>query len=299
MNLAPLVLHPIMNLRPSHVWIGTAISMFTSLTTLTPVDVQADVIYRETFGVAPGTTADLSPKAFDWQRFDNNGIEITTTGTASGVNYSVQGRLNNVSNVNAGPNADGTFDPYTNGLLYFADAVSPSLGFTPEFSFDPANYLPGSIAFSWYEGNNTAPHLFRVAVRNPSGWFVSANTFSTPAISLANFGTQAELKTLTYNPAPSNWLSVNFNGDYTLGGTPGSGFATNSTLGALSLGAAPTAPLLGPISAFGVFGERGGTGTGNRRIDTFQIDATPVPEPSSLGFLAAAGIAFLNASRRR
>ena len=290
-----------MNQRPSHVWIGIAISIFTSLTTLTPVDVQAGVIYRETFGVPPPptSTVDYSPKALDWQRFDNNGAEITTTGTASGVNFSVQGRLNDVSNVNAGPNADGTFDPYTNGLLYFADAVSPSLGFTTEFSFNPANYVPGSIAFSWYEGNNTAPHLFRVLVRNSAGWFASAATFSTAAITLANFGTQAELKTLTYNPAPSNWLMVNFNGDYTLGATPGSGFATNSTLGAVSLGAAPIAPLSGPITAFGVFGERGGTGTGNRRIDTFQIDALPVPEPSSIGFLAMAGIAFLNASRRR
>ena len=165
------------NRRPSHVWIGTAISIFTSLTTLTPVDVQADVIYRETFGVPPTATADFSPKVFDWQRFDNNGIEITTTGTASGVNFSAQGRLTNVSNVNGGPNADGTFDPYANGLLYFADVVSPSLGFTPEFTFNPANYLPGSIAFSWYEGNNTTPHLFRVVVRNSSGWFASADTF--------------------------------------------------------------------------------------------------------------------------
>jgi hypothetical protein len=270
--------------------------------TLTPVDVQAGVIYRETFGVPPPptSTVDYSPKALDWQRFDNNGAEITTTGSASGVNFSVQGRLSDVSNVNAGPNADGTFDPYTNGLLYFADAVSPSLGFTTEFTFNPANYVPGSIAFSWYEGNTTTPHLFRVLVRNSAGWFASAETFSTAAIALANFGTQAELKTLTYNPAPSNWLTVNFNGDFTLGATPGTGVATNSTLGAVSLGAAPTAPLSGTITAFGVFGERGvANGTGNRRIDTFQIDAISIPEPSSLGLLALAGFALLNASRRR
>ena len=261
------------------------------------IHVRADIIYRETYGIPPGATADLFATAFDWQRFDQNGVEVTTGGTAAGVNFSAQGRLSDVANVNAGPNSDGTFDAYVNGILYFAAGTTPSIGFTPEFSLNPANYIPGSIIFSWYEGNNTAPHNFRLAIRNPLGWFASVDTFTTPAIALTSFGTQAELKSLTYDPTASRWLTVNFDGNYVPGASPGTGTTTNSTLGALSLGGAPAANLVGPITAFGVFGESNG-GTGNRRIDTFQIDAIPIPEPSAAVLLASAFIALARRSRR-
>lgn len=237
----------------------------------------ADVIYRETFGIAPGsTTTDLYATNFDWQRFDNNGIAVATTGSSAGVNYSAIGRPVDVANVNAGPNNDATFAAYTNGILYFAATPSPSLGFTPEYPVNPANYVPGTIVFSWYEGNNTAPHVFRVLVRVGGLWYASTNTFLTPVVTLANFGAQAQLKSFTYDPAPQNWQQVNFNGDLILSGTPGSNTSVNSTLGAVSLGAAPAAPLSGVITAFGFYGENGGSGTGNRRVDSVQIDATPI-----------------------
>src|SRR5215471_15598481 len=66
---------------------------------------KADVIYRETFGIPPGRSADSLATAFDWQRFDNNGVAIG--GVA--VNFSAVGRAADVANVNAGPNDDGTF----------------------------------------------------------------------------------------------------------------------------------------------------------------------------------------------
>jgi hypothetical protein len=256
---------------------------------------QAAVIYRETFGIPPGATADSFATAFDWQRFDNNGAEITTGGTSAGVNFSAVGRRSDVANVNAGPNADGTFDAYVNGILYFGAGMTPSLGFTPEFSFNPSNFIPGSIVFSWYEGNNTAPHSFRFLLRIGTQWFASAGTpFTTPAIALTSFGTQAELKSLTYDPTATNWLTVNFNGDFVLGPTPGTGITTNSSLGALSLGGSPTSNLSGTITAFGFYGETNG-GTGNRRVDTVQIDALAIPEPGSpalLALIAAASSAF-------
>lgn len=147
---------------------------------LAPMRTQADIIYRETFGIAPGATVDSLATVFDWQRFDNNGAEITTTGSSSGVNYTVNGRPIDVSNVNAGPNNDGTFGPYANGIPYLGATPSPSLAFTPEFTVNPANYVPGSIVFSWYEGNNTAPHTFPLLVRNfdTSGNLSLTNTIS-------------------------------------------------------------------------------------------------------------------------
>lgn len=236
------------------------------------VPVRADVIYRETFGMAPSATGDAFATVFDWQRFDNNGLAITTTGTSSGVNFNMPGRPVDVANVNAGPNNDGTFGAYSSGILYFGATPSPSLGFTPEFSINPSNYAAGSIVFSFYEGNNTAQHTFRLLVRVGGLWYASTTVFTTPAVALGNFGSQAVLKSIVYDPAPANWQQVNFNGDFILGGTPGTGTTVNSTAGALSLGAAPGAPLNGIITAFGVYGDNGGTGTGNRRIDTFQVD---------------------------
>jgi hypothetical protein len=244
---------------------------------------RADTIYCETFGIPPTASADASATNFDWQRFDNNGI--VSNGVA--VNFSAVGRPVNVVNTNAGPNLDGTFVAYTNGIFYMGATPSPSLGLTTEYSFDPANYVAGSIVFSWYEGNNTAPHFFRLLIRQGGNWYVSAQTFTSAAVALTSFGTSAQLETLTYDPTAANWLTLNFNGGYVLGATPGTGHGTNSTLGALSVGSAPGSNLSGVITGFGVYGENGGTGTGNRRIDSFTIQATPLNGPPPPAIVAS------------
>jgi hypothetical protein len=254
-------------------WFALALAIVTS--NLLGVATQGAVLYRETFGTAPGATVDSFATVFDWQRFDNNCREITTTGTASGVNYTVDGRPIDVANVNAGPNNDGTLGAYANGILYLAATPSPNLALTTEYTFNPADYVPGSVVFKWYEGNNTAPHTFRLLVRVGGRWYASAAVFTTAAVPLASFGAQAELKTLAYNPGRTNWQSVNFDGDYTVGATPGTGTTKASTLGVLALTGNPSADLTGAITGFGVYGTDGGSGTGNRRIDTFTIEATP------------------------
>src|SRR5262245_34672786 len=204
---------------------------------LTPA--RADVIYRETFGLT-NATVDLFATNFDWQRYDNNGAGVTlSAANNSGVNFSAQGRPVDVANVNAGPNSDGTFGAYATGILYFGATPSPSLGFTTEYSINPSNYAAGSIVFSFYEGNNNAPHTFRLLVRVGGIWYASTTVFTTPVVTLGNFGSQAVLKSIVYDPAPANWLQVNFNGDFILGSTPGTGTTVNSTAGAVTLGAAP------------------------------------------------------------
>jgi hypothetical protein len=204
-----------------------------------------------------------------------------------------------VANVNAGPNNDGTFGAYTNGILYLGATPSPSLALTTEFPVNPTNYVPGSIVFSWYEGNNTAAHTFRLLVRVGGVWYASTETFVTPAVSLANFGTQAQLKTITYNPAATNWAQVNFDGDFVLGETPGSGESTPSNLGEVVLGSEPAADLTGTITGFGVYGDNGGSATGNRRIDSFTIEAAPVStaaKPKIASISLSNGNAILNAT---
>lgn len=245
---------------------------------------KADVIYRETFGVQPGATADVVTTAFDWQRFTATGI----ANAAVGVNYNNPGRLTDVANVEAGPNADGTSGAYTNGILYMSG--SQNLALTTEYSFDLAGYE--NVSFSWYEGNAHASESMRMVIRIDGLWYASTDTFTTAAMGIAGFGAQAELKTLAFDPDPAKWSLLNFNGNYTVGVTPGTGTPTNSSLGTVTLGAAPAAPLSGVITGFGVYTEFNG-GTGNMRLDTFQIDATAVPEPSGAHLLLVAGASFL------
>ena len=256
---------------------------------------RADVLYCETFGIPPtGVSADLYATNFNWQRFDANGAEITTGGSSAGVNFSAVGRLVNVTNVNAGPDSDGTFNAYTNGILYFGATPSPSLGLTTEYSFDPNNYVAGSIVFSWYEGNALTAQSFRVIVRIGGKWYASTTSYTSAAVALTSFGTSSELKTFTYNPAAANWQMLNFNGDYIVGPTPGTGTTVNSSAGAMTLGAAPAADLSGTITGFGIYGDNGGTGTGNRRIDTFTISGTPngTPPPTVVAFNQAVSMAI-------
>src|SRR5262245_38264522 len=112
--------------------------------------VHADVIYRETFGRPDAPTTDGDTRVWGWQDFLSTGAPNSNT-NFSGINGSTAGRPNNVANVNAGPNSDGTFVAYGRGIhFYTTGAAGPILTFTPEYSIDPSLYQPGSLTFSWY-----------------------------------------------------------------------------------------------------------------------------------------------------
>jgi autotransporter-associated beta strand protein len=243
--------------------------------TFTPPASPSLIIYRETFGSAPSVTADSFATAYDWLRFDNNGQPINTVGTASGVYFSAASPPTNAFNINAGPNNDGTFTAYINGILYIAPTFNPSLAMTSEFTVNPANYVPGSIIFSWYEGNAAAVQSMRLAVRVDTNWYVTDATFTSGVTALTAFGAAAQLKTFTYSPVATNWWQISFDGDYIPGPTPGTGTTNLSTKGPMGFIAQPTSDLSGPITAFGLYTEPNG-GAGNMRADTFTIEAAPI-----------------------
>lgn len=262
----------------------------------------AATIYRETFGRpadAVDGTGNKASTQWDWIRFNADG----TVNTGNGVNGTDNGRPIDLANTaSAGPHNDGTFNPYARGW-HFLDGTQ-RITLTTEFSFDPGAYPAGGVTFSWYQGNANQsaagggqPISWQLAVRVGGAWYVSATQFfNTPVTSGANFGSLpegaggAEFKSLVYNPAAANWLTLNFDGDYNTATDAG----TASTLGALAVGAAPGADLSGPITAFGLYR---GLVTGNGRMDTFTIDA--VPEPASAGMIGAALLGIAANSRRR
>jgi autotransporter-associated beta strand protein len=232
-------------------------------------EVRGDVIYRETFGRPNSATGNINPTNFFWALFTNRAAHTDAYGVSPNT-----GRPTGVANVNAGPNVDGSFTAYAIGNCYVDTTVTllNNFFFTPEYSFDPANYAAGSIVFSWYEGNASTVNTYQVAVRIGGIWYVSAQSFAnTVAVSSGgNFGTGAQLMSLTYNATAANWKVLNFNGNYV---TNSGGLFTNSSV-AVSVGATASSDLSGPITAFGLFGQLNGA-SATMRFDSFTINATP------------------------
>ena len=275
------------------------IGILTMLCLTSAAAVDAATLYRETFGRPDTPVGDLSTVVYDWADHSSNGHwvpNVTTNPTDPtnivanfGINASNNGRPIDVANVNAGPNSDATTGAYGRGLHFLlAAGLSPTLAWTPEYSVDPANY--SNLTFSWYAANANAGDQMKLAVRVGSQWYASNTTFTTAALSLANFTTLAEQKQLVYNPAAANWLTLNFDGTF----DPATDTGTDSSV-ALSTGAAPGSDLSGTITAWGVYFP---TALGTRRFDTFQIDGTPVPEPAACALLLIAGMGLIQIRRR-
>jgi hypothetical protein len=279
--------------RPSRIAVGLA----CILTFLTLSQLPAAVIYRETYGRPDGATGNIGTSVFDWARF--NMVGTVANIATSGVSSDGTGKPTDLANTpSAGPEADDTFNPYAEGWTYQDGTIWLSM--TPEFSFNPSDYVEGSIAFSWYQGNaqigGVTDQPFYLAIQIDGAWYASATGFTNePVTSGANFGLEvggAEFRSLTYDPAAANWLTLNFDGTYDVETST----ATASTLGDMTTGAAPVSDLTGTITAFGLYRSTNGA---NARFDTFQIDATLIPEPGTVALLSLAGVSLLLFRRRR
>jgi hypothetical protein len=201
--------------------------------TLAVPHVHAAVLFRETFGRgATGAVpnGNQSVLVFDWARFLATGAVGSASGSSSDGN---SGKPTDLANVNAGPNIDGTFGAYGEGWVFMDSTLR--LTMTTEFSFNIADYT--SIEFSWYQGNaqiSGVDQPSKLAIRVGSQWYASVVDFTnSPVTAGANFGLEvggAEFKSLLFNAGAANWLKVNFNGDLTLGATPGTGTPIASSI---------------------------------------------------------------------
>jgi hypothetical protein len=283
-----------------------------TLAVLSGATSQADVIYRETFGNASSPVARQNPNVFAWQVFNQSGAPLTTVGG----NYAVDttaGFPADLSNVNAGFNSDGSSGAVSPGPFFWAASQAGRLSYTPEYTFNLADY--SSLTFSWYQGNANTTDPFRLALHIGGVWYVSttahANTVS--GISGATFGSvagpNAEFMSEIFDPTASHWQILNFDGTYNGGGTFGGSAAstTASTLGGMFLSANGGGDLSGTVDAFGymywnpltALGSPSANAGGNVRIDNFQIDAVLVPEPTALSFFGLGALGAWMMKRRR
>ena len=242
-----------------------------TLAFLGALPLRAEIIYRETFGRTNGATGNLNPSLFGWQHFLSSGNAETGN---NAISADGTGKPIDVANVNAGPNLDGTFEAQPEGWHYLDG--TRRLTFTPEKAFDTTEYVPGSIVFSWHQGNAYTTAGFHLIVRIAGVWYVSVVgiTNSSAVTAGANFGLDtggAVPVSMVFNPAAANWNLLNFDGDFdhlTI-------TRQNSTLGAPTAGSAAPADLGGQITAFGLWRAHDNTGFGNSRFDSFTVEGTP------------------------
>jgi hypothetical protein len=251
--------------------------------------VRAEVVYREVFGNLPTGGTNSSFNTAGW--FGYYGATASSQDTVNYNNFGIStsaGAPNNLDNVNAGGPALSTTNGlgFTSGGTLTPGANSTILVGTSQYTVDTSLWSIQNISF--YAGSAAAGGVipgFRIAVEIGTNWFATAQVFAnaTAISSIGNFPSGAEKQTFNWTTTAGAWRTLDF--------VPGV---------SLALGGAAGSDLpSGLITAFGLYSDpvSSGTSTATRRWDTFEINATAIPEPSSL-LLVLFGVGVLMGVRR-
>jgi len=244
-------------------------------------------IYRELFANTSGANA--APSIDSWSgSFNSNAYDSQNTAAGGGAVAGYFGLSSSTGN-SSGPVGINTTpaEPATGpGFLFLSGGATKAGGTnwiatTSAYTVNTGSYSINDMSF--YSGNAYTASLEHFAVQIDGNWYATVQTFGNAAAvtSAANFASQAQLDTFTWTTAASAWETLNY--------TPGT---------ILSIGSILTSPLPGDnITAFGLYSDGVGV-TATTRADTFEIDATPIPEPSSLALAALSGFGMLMGFRR-
>jgi hypothetical protein len=243
-------------------------------------------IYRELYANTSGANA--APSIDSWVgSFSSTAFDSQDTVHGGGAVAGYFGLSSSTGN-SSGPVGINTTpaEPATGpGFLFLSGGATKAGGTnwiatTSAYTVNTANYSINDMSF--YSGNAYTASLEHFVVQIDGSWYATVQTFGNAAAvsSAGNFAAQAQLDTFTWTTAASAWETLNY--------TPGS---------TLSIGSALISDLSGDnITAFGLYSD--GTGvTSTTRADTFEIDATAVPEPSSI-VLVLSGAGVLMSLRR-
>ncbi len=250
----------------------------------TQVSQAQTAIYRELFANTSG--ANVAPSVDSWVG-SWSATAIDSQGTGGGAVAGFFGLSSSTGN-SSGPVGINTTpaEPATGpGFLFVSGGaghpgVTSWIATTSAYTVNTGTYSVHDMSF--YSGNNFTTSLEHFVVQIDGSWYATVQTYGNAAAvtSAANFASQAQLDTFTWTTAASAWETLNY--------TPG----TTLTVGSVLSSALPG----DNITAFGLYSD--GTGVSSTmRADTFQIDATAVPEPSSVA-LALSGLGVLMGFRR-
>jgi hypothetical protein len=262
------------------------VTVFAGATLLSMQVTQAQTaIYRELF--AQLTTANVAPSVDSWVgSWSPTAIDSQAGGSGATLGYfGISSSAGNSTAVGPAINTTPAEVNTNRGFLFVSGGAGlPGttrwIATTSAYTVDTGAYSVNDMSF--YSGNNFIASLEHFVVQIDGNWYATVQTFGN-AVSVASasgFAANAQLDTFTWTTAASAWETLNY--------TPGT---------TLTVGSVLTSALPGDnITAFGLYSD--GTGASSTmRADTFQIDATPVPEPSSVA-LVLSGVGLLMGFRR-
>jgi hypothetical protein len=238
-------------------------------------------IYREVFGnnAAPaGTNAPLS--TVGWAGYW--GATANDQSNPSFSNFGISaaaGSPSTLDNINAGTSLSTVY-----GLLFTSGTGAANTNWIAYTTGYTVNTTATPIAdISFYAGNAAGAPGYRIAVEIGGNWYASSATLANAVAvsSIGGFAAGAQKVTFNWTTAASAWDSLSF--------TPSSALVLGSTLVSDLPG--------GNVTGFGLYSDTPASGGPTRRVDTFQIDTVPVPEPSSV-VLVLSGVGMLMGLRR-
>lgn len=244
--------------------------LLLSLCTLFPDKAGAEILYRNNFGNNTGQTIVLNNTNIQWKVFRSAVADLDRAmdysgaiGTSLGIS-SDAGMPDSIGNVNAPASLSATAG---HAFLTTTKTENRKGLFYTEFTLDRAMYTIDS--FEWDGVVSLANTEQRVAIRIGGEWFVSEGLAPVVASSFALAVDGARLS-LSLNDA--TWHQLYF--------VPSQPF---------EIGTSSVTLPGGNIDAFGLFIEAGMGAANTSRFDNFTVNATAIPEGTSVGMVFSAG----------
>lgn len=262
--------------------IKTSLTLLAATLPFAPLQqADAEVLYRNTFGNDTGATIATNHPAIGWQLYRSSVsdqhralVYSAVSSSASGVGISaVAGVEDTIGNVNAPDSLSATLG---HGFLTTTATEDRKALYFTEYLIERTAYNIES--FEWDAVVSRADTGQRLALRVGDEWYVSDLFKPVVSSSFANAGGATQISVTL---AGTSWyqLTVQLSNPFAIANSPS---------------ALPD----GDISAFGLFIEAGLGASNTSRFDNFTVQATAIPEGSTVGLLlSSAGVALLGGWR--
>ena len=242
-----------------------------SLMILSAASLNATVIYTENFDNS--TSENQSSSFIGWEAYTG------TSATDISANAPNSGNRMGLSNLSGNPSS-------SDGYFFAANSGSGTqdqiwAGINTGLSLSNVSEI------SWRMGNSTTVASVKLLVEVGGQWYASATSFSNSnTYNASSFSSGADtpdiVKNLTFSTDAADWLELNLD--------PGN---------SLNIASSPISDLpTSTVTGIGFFVDSGNTFT-TVRLDSLEISAATIPEPSSFALMLILGATSLAVRRAR